>query len=148
MRRLTALFLGLLMAGGIVSTAMAHDVTMRAEERVKPYSGLLPDCADASVLKTIQARFKQREAGYWESDLVIDAIDRVQTTATRPWGADFIPRRFCHARAHLSNGKRHALQYSLVEDGGMIGFTWGVQWCVVGLDRNLHFAPECRAARP
>jgi hypothetical protein len=126
----------------------AHDVTLPAEERTRPYSGDLPACDHPEVLSTIRSRFQQRESGYWNSSLTIDAIDRVGVTATRPWGRDFIPRRFCHARAALSNGDRHSLIYSIMEDGGIISFSWGVQWCVVGLDRNMHFAPECRAARP
>jgi hypothetical protein len=35
-----------------------------------------------------------------------------------------------------------------VEDTGMIGIDWGVNFCVVGLDRNLAYGPSCRAARP
>ncbi len=148
MTRISAALVSLFMLFGLISVATAHEVTMRAEERIKPYTGSVPDCGDPEVLRTIQARFRQNESGYWNSELAIDQIDRVGASAFRPWGADFIPRRFCHARAWLNNGKRHNLQYSIIEDGGVIGFTWGVQWCVVGLDRNMHYAPQCRAARP
>jgi len=30
----------------------------------------------------------------------------------------------------------------------MIGWGWGVEWCVVGLDRNLAYAPSCSVLRP
>jgi hypothetical protein len=30
----------------------------------------------------------------------------------------------------------------------MIGASWGVEWCVVGLDRNWAYNPACRMARP
>ncbi len=30
----------------------------------------------------------------------------------------------------------------------MIGWGYGVEWCVVGLDRNLAYAPACSALRP
>ncbi len=40
------------------------------------------------------------------------------------------------------------VRYSIVEDGGMIGASWGVQWCVVGVDRNWAYNPECQAAGP
>jgi hypothetical protein len=30
----------------------------------------------------------------------------------------------------------------------MIGATWGVTWCVVGLDRNWAYNPDCRMAMP
>jgi hypothetical protein len=30
----------------------------------------------------------------------------------------------------------------------MIGMTWGVEWCVVGLDRNWAYNPICKMAQP
>ena len=30
----------------------------------------------------------------------------------------------------------------------MIGWGYGVEWCVVGLDRNLAYAPACSVLRP
>ena len=30
----------------------------------------------------------------------------------------------------------------------MIGWGYGVEWCVHGLDRNHAFAPNCKMARP
>ena len=30
----------------------------------------------------------------------------------------------------------------------MIGASWGVQWCVIGLDRNWAYNPACKAAGP
>jgi hypothetical protein len=148
MQSLRVFALSLLSLLVLVTTAPAHDVTLPAENWVKSYSGEVPACSDPEVLRTIQYRFIQRETGFWNSDLRIDHIDRVGQVALRPWGADFIPRRFCQARAFLNNDRRHTLTYSIIEDGSIMGITWGVQWCVVGLDRNMHFAPECRAARP
>ena len=37
---------------------------------------------------------------------------------------------------------------SIGEDTGMIGMDWGVNFCVVGLDRNWAYNPGCRAAKP
>ena len=48
----------------------------------------------------------------------------------------------------MSDGKRRPVYYSIIEDGGMIGWTWGVNWCVQGLDRNWAYNPDCRQARP
>ena len=31
---------------------------------------------------------------------------------------------------------------------GIIGATWGVEWCVVGLDPNFAYAPACSILRP
>jgi hypothetical protein len=30
----------------------------------------------------------------------------------------------------------------------MIGSTYGVEWCVVGFDRNMAYSPACKMARP
>jgi len=30
----------------------------------------------------------------------------------------------------------------------MLGTSYGVQWCVVGLDRNWAYNPQCKMARP
>ena len=32
--------------------------------------------------------------------------------------------------------------------GGFAGYGNGVEWCVVGLDRNWAYNPSCRAAKP
>ena len=59
-----------------------------------------------------------------------------------------VPRRFCTAVAAVSDGHKHTVNYSIAEDAGMIGMTWGVEWCVVGLDRNWAYNPACKMARP
>ena len=42
----------------------------------------------------------------------------------------------------------HAIYYSIGEDTGIIGADWGVNFCVVGLDRSFAYGPGCRAAQP
>lgn len=48
----------------------------------------------------------------------------------------------------MSDGVRRAVHYAIIEDTGYLGVSWGVQWCVVGLDRNWAYHPACRMARP
>ncbi len=48
----------------------------------------------------------------------------------------------------INDGTRRPIYYGIGEDTGMIGMTWGVEWCVVGLDRNWAYNPNCKAARP
>ncbi len=110
------------------------------------YDAALPPCEAA--LPTIQTRFATKEGRFWNSDLQIAGFDRVRQTAFRPWTAGTIPRRFCTARAFVSDGRKRTVHYSIIEDGGEIGATWGVQWCVVGLDRNWAYNPQCKMARP
>jgi hypothetical protein len=48
----------------------------------------------------------------------------------------------------MSDGHTRRVNYSIIEDGGFAGFESGVEWCVVGLDRNWAYKPACRSARP
>ena len=78
----------------------------------------------------------------------ITNFDQIREVAYRPWADGTIPRRFCSGRVQTSDGQWRTVRYSIVEDGGMIGASWGVQWCVVGVDRNWAYNPDCRAAGP
>lgn len=110
------------------------------------YDGVLPPCEAA--LGKIAARFAEKEGRFWNSDLQILDFERVRELAYRPWAEGTIPRRFCTAVAFVSDGRKHQVNYWIGEDTGMIGMTWGVEWCVVGLDRNWAYNPRCKMARP
>jgi len=112
------------------------------------YEAVLPPCDAPGALGKIQARFAEKEGRFWHSELRILGFDKVRETAVRPWAEDAIPRRFCTARVLVSDGITRTVNYSIIEDGGMIGQTYGVEWCVVGLDRNWAYNPACRAAKP
>jgi hypothetical protein len=110
------------------------------------YDGVLPPCEAA--LDKIASRFNMRENDFWNTDLQILAFDKIRETAFRPWAGNSIPRRYCSGIVEISDGRRTAIHYSIGEDTGMIGMTWGVEWCIVGLDRNWAFNPACKMARP
>ena len=110
------------------------------------YDGVLPPCEAA--LNKIARRFAQKESRFWNSSLQIVSFEGVRETAFRPWANGTIPRRYCSATAYVSDGRKHRVNYWIGEDTGMIGMTWGVEWCVVGLDRNWAYNPACKMAQP
>jgi hypothetical protein len=110
------------------------------------YEGRVAPCE--SALPTISTQFWEKESTFWNSDLRITGYDRIRETAFRPWQSDNIPRRYCSAEALVSDGKVRTVHYSIIEDGGFAGFGQGVEWCVVGLDRDWAYNPRCRAAKP
>ena len=112
------------------------------------YDGVVPPCDSGSALGKISDRFAQKEGTFWNSTLTISGFDKVRETAFRPWAPNTIPRRFCSAIVRISDGSRHPIHYSIAEDTGLLGVTWGVEWCVVGLDRNWAYSPACEMARP
>jgi len=110
------------------------------------YDGVLPPCEAA--LNKIARRFAQKESRFWNSSLQIVGFEGVRETAFRPWANGTIPRRYCSATAYINDGRKHRVNYWIGEDTGMIGMTWGVEWCVVGLDRNWAYNPACKMAQP
>ncbi len=112
------------------------------------YDAVLPPCDAPSALSKIQSNFGAKEGQFWNSSLQIMNFEQVRELAFRPWAESTIPRRFCSGRALISDGRWRRVDFSIVEDGGMIGGSWGVQWCVVGLDRNWAYHPGCKMARP
>ncbi|QIB32747.1 hypothetical protein G3A50_02770 [Ancylobacter pratisalsi] len=137
------------------------------------YSGNVPACDTPAALSRIQKHFAETESRFWNSSLTIDSFDRIHQIAFRPWGEENVPRRYCTADVVVSgattaktpdatshyvggkvgsnvamHGERHKIFYSLIEDGGFLGFSWGVEWCVDGLDRSWTYAPNCRMALP
>jgi hypothetical protein len=109
---------------------------------------VLPACDAQAALGKIASRFGEKEHAFWNSALTIAGFDKIREIAYRPWAANTIPRRFCSAMVRISDGTWHPMSYSIGEDTGMIGQTWGVEWCVVGLDRNWAYNPACKMAQP
>ena len=112
------------------------------------YDRVIPTCDYPPALDRIIGRFGTTEHRFWNSDLRIVGIEDIRENAVLPWAAQSIPRRFCSGTALINDGVRHPIYYSIGEDTGLIGMEWGVNFCVVGLDRNGAYNPDCRAAKP
>jgi hypothetical protein len=146
-----------------LTAANAHSPTITAEKRTSPFDAQVKACDDAVILDDIKSRFDGREIEYWKSNLQLTQIHHVRSIGFRSNGRDLIPRRFCSARATLSNGKTHSLTYNISEDGGFAGWhgslffgavkfptpgSYHLEWCISGLDRHHTYAPGCVTARP
>ena len=135
--------------GGVVTSAGAAGLLEKNFWLSGPrYDGNVPLCDEHGPLNKIMARFATKEGRFWNSALTIVGFEKIQELAWEPWPSGTIPRRFCTASVLVSDGKWHRINYSIIDDGGMIGASDGVEWCVVGLDRDLAYNPACRAARP
>jgi hypothetical protein len=147
--RILPLVLGLVtVAGTTTSSRSAGFFEMNFYLSGPRYSGEVPLCTESGPLHRIQSTFRTKEGRFWQSDLEIVDFKNVHEIALRPWVSGTVPRRFCSADALVSDGKKHRVYYSIIEDGGFFGVKWGVEWCVVGLDRNWAYNPRCKEARP
>ncbi len=120
----------------------SHELSLRG------YDAGLPACSDPAVLGNIASRFETTERRFWNSDLKILGFERIEQVAWRPWGLDYIPRRYCTGTAIVSDGYRHKVNFSIREDLGFIGIGWGTEACVDGFDRHYAYAPHCKQAAP
>jgi hypothetical protein len=107
-----------------------------------------PTCNYQGALDRIAWNFSSKEGRFWNSELRIVGFEDLKETAVLPWAAQSIPRRFCSGAVVTNDGGRHAIYYSIAEDTDLVGWSWGVNFCVVGLDRNWAYNPNCRAAKP
>ncbi len=137
----------LLLAGAAGTGVQARPLTP-AEERLQPYSGIVPPCTESGALQAIQRRFNESESEYWHSGLEITGFSSVDEIGFRANGLDYIPRRYCVAQAVMSDRKLRTVSFSIGEATGSIGFTDAVDFCVGGLDRLNTFSPGCKMARP
>jgi hypothetical protein len=112
------------------------------------YDGDVPPCDHPSALDKVAARFGDKEGQFWNTNLRIAGFEKIRQTAWRPGPPHTIPRRFCTAVALVTDGLKHPIHYSIGENTGLLGTSWGVEWCVEGLDRNWAFNPACKMARP
>ncbi len=119
-----------------------------AEVRTIPYSGNLPPCDDGWALQEITSRFNYSRYWYSYQRLELNQFETVREIGYRTNGPEFIPRRYCVARAMFSDGRQREVKYNLIERGGFVGIGTGVEWCVVGEDPFHVFSPACRAAGP
>ncbi|NPU11209.1 hypothetical protein HL666_10575 [Bradyrhizobium sp. 83002] len=137
---------GALLAVAAAPAQAANPLEMNFWLSGPKYEGRVAPCEAA--IPTIVSRFQDKESTFWNSSLQITGVANVREIAFRPWQSDNIPRRFCTGSVMISDGKARTLNYSIIEDGGFAGYDQGVEFCVVGLDRNWAFNPACRAAKP
>ena len=146
LRHIGAVFVAL---AGLTGSAQAASILEKNFWLSGPnYDGVLPFCEDPAVTGKVAARFNHTERTFWDSPLTIQGFDSPREIAFRPWGPDYIPRRFCMGRVLTSDGQLRTVSYFIAEDQGPIGVGWGVEYCVSGLDRPLAYAPNCEMARP
>jgi hypothetical protein len=119
-----------------------------AEGRDSPYSGIIPPCDDSGVLGTISSRFAGNESDYWNSTIEIGTYKDIREISLRGNGLSYIPRRYCAARAVMNDNSEHTIIYQVQESLGFVGWGYGVEWCVVGYDREHAYSPACSSLRP
>ncbi len=147
-RRIAGLALGVACAGLALAATAQPGAAGPIERLATRYYGIIPACDNLWALGTVWRRFTYKEARFWWAINFIHRFEDVHEIDYRPWGDGAIPRRYCEARVRVSGEVDTVVRYSISEGGGFAGVGWGIEYCVVGYDRNLAYAPQCKAAGP
>ena len=112
-----------------------------------PASTHLPTC-DAGSVQSAVARTMARARTDYNDGLRIGALSRISQSRLDAGGTSFIARRYCRAKADLSNGSIRTVYYVLEEDNGFIGIGWAVRACIPSADRWHVYGNACSTVRP
>ena len=80
--------------------------------------------------------------------LTIEDMSRVVETAYTQGRPSPYARRFCEARAQMSDGRARHVYYAIMEHSGFVGVSWNLRACVDGLDPWRVYDARCRTVRP
>lgn len=146
MRRiLHSLVAAALAAAGLVAAPAAH----AADLVHGVYASDPGACAHPRVLARISHRFDYQVRNVPNlPDVKIHGFNRIGQTRYLPardkWPID---RRYCHARAALSDGQQRMVWYLIENPMGFAGVGSKVEFCVSGFDRWNVYNGNCRVLR-
>lgn len=123
-------------APGLTSPAVAGSWEIRA-------------CDDERVLRRIVRRFRHQVRHVPHlPDVEIESFSSVhQHRYHQERHGHPIARRYCHATAHLSDGRHRKVWYLIEGKMGFASIGNGVEFCVSGFDRWMVYNGSCRVLR-
>jgi hypothetical protein len=138
-----------LCAGAILIAASAFSGA-KAEER--PYFSWngdprVPACEDVAVQNAVAGRVARADVEYGRG-LTIRAMERIVETGFSVNRPSPYARRFCEARAAMSDGRERRVYYAIMEHAGFVGLGWKTEACVAGVDPWRVYDARCRTVRP
>jgi len=163
MRFLPTVFLAALV--GLSSVSVPAEAADLGVYQVAPIESHVPLCDDADVLGEVEDQFEYGAPRVLEQKLEILEFSGMFEKAYLPQVlADDIPppqpieRRYCQAKALISDGLRRTVYYVIeypmgfAAAGGYLGFLspvrgWRAEGCVLGLDEWHVYGANCESLR-
>jgi hypothetical protein len=103
-----------------------------------------PECTDPGVSSRIISRFNWADKHTWYRGVGISNIDGQYERSVVAFGPYPIYRRYCRARAWLSNNTRHTVYYRIERGMGLAGTGYKVEFCIAGYDPWRVYNGGCR----
>ena len=108
-------------------------------------------CGNRAVLDRIASRFHHQvhHVPHLARVAIVD-FHKVRESRHQPKiaGERPIDRRYCHAKADLSDGRSRDVWYVIERPMGFAGIGSNVEFCVSGFDRWNVYDSRCRVLRP
>jgi hypothetical protein len=123
-------------------------MTVQASAYPSWWRGKLPGCDEPRVLNQVQRRIAYGSTRVLGYHLAIESFDAINQNAIKADGASWIDRRYCTAKAWLSNGKSSEVVYLIEATQGFAGIGYKVQSCLPRYDRWRIYDAWCRSIRP
>jgi hypothetical protein len=127
---------------GLGLTAQAGDgpyFSWNGEPRV-------PACGEAAVQRAVIGHVARADAVY-SGGITIREMHHIVETGYSVDRPSPYARRFCEARADMSDGRTRRVYYAIMEHGGFVGLSWNLEACVAGIDPWRVYDARCRTVR-
>lgn len=147
--RLLTLVCSALLATSVLATSVfAHDGPGVHEPSGYLDQRDLPTCDAGRVIDKIIEKAAYADARQWHTGIVVERVDRArQRRHIGSTGAGLRERRWCEARAHMSDGRTRQVYYLIESYAGFAGIRYGVESCIAGRDFWNVYGSNCRAIR-
>jgi hypothetical protein len=132
----------------LATSALAHDGPGHHEASGYLDQRDLPSCDAGRVIHRIIEKAAYADARQWHTGIVVERVDRPrQRRHIGSAGTGLRERRWCEARAHMSDGRTRQVYYLIEGYAGFAGIRYGVESCIAGRDFWNVYGGNCRAIR-
>jgi hypothetical protein len=144
MRTMAALAIG---CGLVAPTAIAPAYAIEPILKAIVTDRSVPDCTSPAVLDTVRDKIAAADAGMTHAGVLLTAVDQIAQDYVSQNDPSPYARRYCVARAGLSDGKTTTLYYLVEERAGFVGVTWNVDACLLGYEPWRVHDGRCHTVR-
>ncbi|WP_310619007.1 hypothetical protein [Flexibacterium corallicola] len=106
----------------------------------------LPSCDSMWTMYFVKSAIGNAVYPYY-GGLRVRGVEHIKETGYRLGNPSPVARRYCAGTANLSNGTQRAIYYKIIEHDGFLGLLWGVEACLLGLDKFRVYDGKCRTVR-
>lgn len=136
----------------LCGAALALTLALPAAAGEQPYFSWngeprVPECEAVSVQGAVIGHIASADPVY-SGGLKIREMHRITETGYKVDQPSPYARRYCEARAQMSDGRERRVYYAIMEHSGFVGVSWNLQACVAGVDPWRVYDANCRTVRP